>query len=297
MDKNTIDIDLNYSPKILENGDVEPHEILFISDIEHFNSKINKHLFERIKNEKFKAVILLGDNLSGFSTENPLYKIFEQSYTAFEMFYNVKKIMKKYPRKKVDQFDVARLWIGQHVSNKLSEKYSKELKAFKSFVRECRKNNIPIVLFSGNHDSLFSMSNLMMNERFIPVIKEISSLKGLKIPNDFEIIKLKKDLYLMGIHTDEDGMGVHQFSRIKRMLESLDEDIKNPGQIIFVSHIPGIKKFTKLGSPDITNFKKRFKFKYHYHGHCKDYYGEYDEEGIPTKSVHIKDEDKGIQDD
>ena len=73
---------------------------------------------------------------------------------------------------------------------------------------------------------------------------------------------------------------------MERLTNSLEE-IEGAKEIIFVSHVPGVSKFSKLGSKDITNFKKRFKFKYHFHGHCKNYHGEYVEEGIPTKSVHF----------
>jgi Icc-related predicted phosphoesterase len=281
-------MELEYASELLEGKEISQEEILFISDIEHFSQDIKKILLERISKENLKAVVFVGDVLSGFSTENSSYKIFQQSYAAFEMFYDVKNIMKKCSKKKFDQSDIARLYVGREVSDKLSKDFIKEIKSFKLFIQECYKKKIPVVLFSGNHDSLLSWSNLS-DERFIPILDEIHSLKGLKIPYDFELIKLKKDLYLMGIHIDEDIIGEHEFHRIKRILESLDETIEKPEQIIFVSHIPGIKKFSKLGSKDISNLKKRFKFKYHYHGHCNDYYGEYDEEGVPTKSVHIND--------
>ncbi len=279
-------MELENSTQLVEGQEINQNEIFFISDIEHFSSKIKNYLLDRIKNNKFKAVVFVGDVLSGFSTEDPSYKIFKQSDTAFEMFYDVKKIMKKSANKNIGEWNVAREYIGQVVSNILLKKYAEELKTFKSFVKACYKTNIPVILFSGNHDSLLSHVNLY-DERFIPVLNEIHSLRGLKIPEDFEVLKLKKDLYLMGIHTDEHTLETYQFPKIKDMLERLDKNIKNPEQIIFVSHVPGIKKFTNLGSPDISNFKKRFKFKYHYHGHCEDYYGEYDEEGVPTRSVNI----------
>src|SRR3989344_3163195 len=186
--------DFEYATELIEDREIDQHEILFISDVENFSYKIRKYLIQRIKNEKFKAVVFIGDTLSGFGTEDPSYKIFEQSHAAFEMFYDVKKIMKKYSKKKIEEWDVARAYVGQCVSDRLSKTYAKELKAFKTFVKECYKNKIPVVLFSGNHDSLFSWANLSY-ERFIPVLEEIHSLKGLKIPHDFEVIKLKKDLY------------------------------------------------------------------------------------------------------
>ncbi|HRZ85396.1 MAG TPA: metallophosphoesterase [Candidatus Paceibacterota bacterium] len=283
---------MEYDSELLEDKEIDQNEILFISDIEHFTSKIKKSLIDDIKKKNFKAVVLIGDILSGFSTLDSSYKIFQESQTAFEMFYDVKKIKKKYSKKKIDEYDLARYYVGNDVSEKLSKEYSEELKYFKSFMNDCFKMGIPVVLFSGNHDSLFSWSNLY-NERFIPILSEIHSLKGLRIPHNFEIIKLKKDLYLTGIHTDDDS-GIYEFPLIKGMIEKLDNEIKNPEKTIFVSHIPGVKMFSKLGSQDISNLKKRFKFKYPYHGHCKDYHGEYEEDGTPTISVHIRKEENEL---
>jgi len=266
---------------------INQDEILFVSDIESFTLKTKNYLLERISKRKLKVVVLIGDILSGFSISNRFYKIFNMYHEVFEMFYNTKKIMKKYRIKKIDQDEVARTYVGYEISEKLSKDYSKEIKYFKSFVKECYKKSIPVVLFSGNHDSLFSHTNLIINKEFIPILDEIASVKGLIIPANFEPLKLKKNLYLMGIHLDEEVSQNPEFPEIKNILEKLNENIERPEQIIFVSHIPGIKKFSRLGSKDISNLKKRFKFKYHYHGHCKDFHGEYVEEGVPTKSVHI----------
>jgi Icc-related predicted phosphoesterase len=280
-------MDLECAEWLLNGKPVEQNEILFISDIESFSQKIKKNLLEKIKDKGFKAVVFIGDILSGLSTDNSSYKIFQQSYIAFEMFYDYKKILKKYSKRKdVDKYDLARFYVGQEVSERLSKDFKEQIKSFKSFVKECYKNKIPVVLFTGNHDSLLSWSNLS-DERFIPILEEIHSLKGLVIPIDLQPIRLKEDLYLMGIHTNENIVGKYEFYRIKDLLKNSTEKIERPEQIIFVSHIPGVKKFSQLGSQDISDLKKRFKFKYHYHGHCNDYHGEYDEDGVPTKSVHI----------
>ncbi|MCR4323575.1 MAG: metallophosphoesterase [Nanoarchaeota archaeon] len=280
-------MELEYLPMLVEGKDITQNEILFISDIEHFDQKINTYLLDRIKKESYKAVVLVGDILSGLGTFHPAYKIFQESNTAFNLFFDVKKLMKKYLKKGIEVYDVERFCVGSVVSDNFSESYSKELKNFKKFIKRCHKEKIPVVFFSGNHDSLLSPGNAY-ETRFIPLIEEIRSLKGLIIPGDLELIKLGKDLYLMGVHTEDDDIKEHEFHKIKNILKEI-EAIKNPENIIFVSHIPGIKKFSKLGSHDITNLKKRYKFKYHYHGHCKNYYGEYDEEGVPTKSIHIED--------
>ncbi len=263
--------------KMLSKCEINQNEVLFVSDIEHFSLKVKQSLLDKIKKEKLKAVVFVGDILSGFSTLDSSYRIFQESPTAFEMFYDVKKIIKKYSRKERDEFDIARAYIGRDVSNRLSKRYAKELTSFKLFIRECNKEDIPVVFFSGNHDSLLSWENFS-DERFIPILDEIHSLKGLKIPYNFELMKLNNNLYLMGIHTSEDKIEKYEFFRIKEILEKLNENIESPEKIIFVSHIPGIKKFSKLGSQDISNLKKRFKFKYHYHGHVKNYHDEYDED-------------------
>jgi len=153
----------------------------------------------------------------------------------------------------------------------------------------CFKKRIPVIFFTGNHDSLFSWSN-SFESKYIPVIEEICYMDGLKIPHDFEKIKLNDNLFLMGIHINEDTIEEYNFPQIKRILETLDNTIEKPEEIIFVSHVPGKLKFKNLGSSDILNLKKRYKFKHHYHGHCKDYYGEYLEEGVPTRSVHFNEE-------
>jgi len=277
---------------LFENLSISEKEIFFVSDIEHFSLEIKKDLMNKIINNKFKLIVLIGDILSGFSTENSSYKIFQQSYEAFEMFYDSSKIMKKYKNKNVDQWEVARTYVGQEVSERLSKTYSKEIKFFKEFINSCFKIKIPVILFSGNHDSLLSWSNLS-NEREIPILKEIHDLNGLKIPFDLEKIKIGKDLFLMGIHVNEDIIEEYKFYPIKEYIEKLGKNIETSDKIIFVSHIPGKSKFTKLGSNDIQNFKKRFKFKAHYHGHCRNFHGEYLEEGIPTKSVHFE-ENEGV---
>jgi len=277
-----------YNSELIEDQEVNLKELLFISDIEHFNLKISKILFKRIKKENFRAIIFIGDVLSGFSTENPYYKVFKQSPSVFEMYYDVKKIIKKH-KKKSNKMEIAKYYVGFEVSKQLTNEFFKELKAFKMFVKRCNELKIPIILYSGNHDSLFSWKNCW-DEKYLPVIREINSLEGLKIPFDFEIIKINKELYLTGIHTDSEEIEKsYNFPAITEILKSLSNPIKNPQNFIFVSHIPGIKKYTNLGSQDITNLKKKFKFRYHYHGHCKNYYEEYDEEGVPTKSIHFED--------
>ena len=278
---------------LFENLSLSEEEIFFVSDIENFDTEIKKILLDEIKNKKFKLVVLVGDILSGFSTESPCYKIFQQSSEVFEMFYDTTKIMKKDDKKNIEKWEVAKAYVGQEVSERLSKKYSKEIKSFKSFINSCFKIKIPVLLFSGNHDSLFSWLNLS-HERDIPILEEIHSLNGLKIPYDLEKIKIGENLSLMGIHVNEDIIEEYNFQQIKEFTERLGKNIENPNEIIFVSHIPGKSKFSKLGSTDIQTFKRRFKFKRHYHGHCKNYHGEYIEEGVPTKSVHF-DENKGVK--
>jgi len=268
-------------------GDIKEEDILFISDIEIFSPEIKKNLIKEANGKKL--IVFIGDILSGLSDINPYYKLFQESSTVFKTFYEKKKLMKKFP--KIDEYELSLIFVGKTISEKLSEEYKEKVTPFKSFVKYCNKIKVPIIFFTGNHDSLFHSP---YNLTYIPFLKEIYKLKGLYFPKDYEKIRLNDDLYLMGMNTPEDNPEEeYSFPQIKEILKEIqDNRFNNAEQIIFVSHLPGKEKFSKLGSEDITNLKRRYKFKYHYHGHVKDYHGEYIEKGIPTRSVHINVEEK-----
>src|SRR3989344_6083907 len=177
-----IESDKNYE-WLLEGQEINENEILFISDIEKFSEDIKKYLLNQIENKKFKVVVFVGDILSGLSTKHPAYIIFQNSYIAFEMFYDYKKIIKEH--KKIDESEIARCYIGEHCSEYLLKEFKEQIKYFELFIKECYENKIPVVLFSGNHDSLLSSQNLS-DDRFIPILKKINSLKGLKILPDLK---------------------------------------------------------------------------------------------------------------
>lgn len=261
---------------------IKEEEIFYFSDSEGFDIDIKKFLLNQINQQKIKLFVFLGDILSFLSLDSDFFKVYKNYWGVFKIFYNYNKLSKT-----KNIFEITQNSIGHEISKVIEKENKKDLKNFFEFLKECKKDKINIIYISGNHDSALSYDFLECNKDYIPLLSRICKINNLYIPRNLELIKINSDLFILGIHTKSDTSDCINFPEIVRYLRTL-EDIEKPDKIIFISHIPGIFKFSKLGSKDITNFKKRFKFKYHYHGHCKNYYGEYLEEKVKTKSVHYK---------
>ena len=276
------DIKLSDARRVFE--DVNLEEILFVSDIEHFTNECKDRLLKEIKNKKIKLVVFLGDILSFLTKYSSYVALLDKSDVLVNLFY--KKI-------KDDIFSSkSKLIIGLKISDYLKKAINREkdekfyLKNFKDFIKNCKKQAVNIIYYSGNHDFVLDGGKMGDNLKFIPFLKEIINHENLYVPyKDLELITLNRELFLMGVHTHSDESTCNQYLNLINPLNQVEK----PEKIIFVSHIPGKTKYIHLGSEEITLFKRKFKFKYHYHGHCRNYYGEYLEEGIPTKSVHIND--------
>jgi len=271
--------------------DINEEEMYFISDIEHFTKEILQIIKKEIKERKIKLVVLAGDILSFLTKYSEFIKLFEDySLPILDLFYNTSKI------KDVNKFHISREAIGEQISDYISKDIKKNkgiknsVKYFKEFLNFCKTNKINVLYYSGNHDFLMDGERIRYLSDQMPILKDLFDFDHVYIPyNDLELIQLNKDLFVMGLHTHSDETNCNEYPKIREFVNSL-KSIENPEKIIFVSHIPGKFKFSKLGSEEITLLKKRFKFKYHYHGHCKNYHDEYLEEGVPTRSVHFNDD-------
>ncbi len=257
-------------------------EILFVSDIENFSPTNRKEIQNWIKKENKKVVVFLGDILSFLSIESPYAKLTQQP----ELMAISKAILLS-GKEKTNRTDVDRMEkiIVSLISELIEVEHDQEIREFVHFSRKCKKDRIPIIYYSGNHDSMIgeiAQRGLQFNE--IKVIEKL--MKGVILPKDGELFKLSNELYIFGLNTLHESLDEMKFHELERFTNSLKK-IENSEKIVFVSHIPGTAKFRKLGSKDITTFKKKFKFKVHLHGHCKNYHGEYFEENTPTQSVHF----------
>jgi predicted MPP superfamily phosphohydrolase len=262
--------------------DIKFEEILFISDTECFTKEIKKYLLDRIKNEKYKLIVFIGDILSFLEKDEEAFSLLPNSTHIMEIICN-------YDIGEELKYDYSRSHVGGKISEYISKKYKDYLNNFFSFVNRCEKKGVGIIFYSGNHDSMLSNRNSYFDKEVVPILNKINSLNNFYIPYDFELIKLNKDLYLLGAHTDNNSYNSKDYSYLRDFTQS-NKVIEDTNKIIFLSHLPGTLKFKDAGSTDIINFKKKFKFKYHFHGHCRDYNGEYIEEETPTRSVHHKDE-------
>lgn len=248
---------------------VDWQQIKFVSDIEEFTKEAGDSLLKMCLENKHKLIVFLGDILSFLEREEGYFKGLHLAQVAPELFSD-----------KIENDEAARL-VGKRLSNYLQSKYNLQFQAFLTFIKECKGKNIQIIYYSGNHDTIISNPLLSL----VPVFDNFFQLGNFYVPRDLELIKVDKDLFILGVHTESTNKCT-EYKQLKDFTNSL-LTIENTDKIIFASHMPGTAKFVNEGSKDITTFKQRFRFKYHYHGHCKDYYGEYLEENVPTRSVHI----------
>ena len=174
------------------------------------------------------------------------------------------------------------------ISKRILENEADAISNFCRFIEQCKKLNVKVIYYSGNHDSMLSPKNANPHSNELEaceVIKMIYSLENLFIFPNMARIKMNDNLFLMGVHTSNNTYTCNEYPSLHEYINELDK-INKPENIIFLSHVPGVEKYSKIGSKDITNLKKRYKFKSHYHGHCKDYHGTYIECGVKTRSVH-----------
>jgi Icc-related predicted phosphoesterase len=269
----------------LKIGSITTEEILFVSDIEKFTKDVKIDLLNRISSEKKQLVVFIGDILSGI--DDSLFPIIAYNHhiDAMRFFVGPAKLKEKKLSDYEEHMQSLKM-IGSLLSDYLYEYYGEIHNEFIDFLDSCKLKNVFCLYYSGNHDSIFNFS-LMTDADNVDFLKKIYNHKQIKFPIDFEWIKLGKKLFITGVNTYTSNVENCKLV-VNAHLMTEENQVEKPEQTIFVSHIPGIEKFSNLGSQDITNLKKQFKFLYHYHGHCKDYYGEYLEEGTPTRSVHYK---------
>lgn len=246
-------------------------QITFVSDIEEFTKEIGDSLLKMCLENKHKLIVFLGDILSFLEWEEGYFKGLDLVQVAPKLFSDKKRI----------KHDEAVRLVGKRLSSYLQSKYDLQFRDFLTFIKECKGKNIQIIYYSGNHDTIISNPLLSL----VPVFDKFFQFRNFYVPKDLELIKLNKGIFILGVHTESTNKCT-EYKQLRDFTNSL-LTIESTDKIIFVSHVPGTAKFENLGSKDITAFKRRFKFKYHYHGHCKNYYGEYLEENVLTKSVHI----------
>ncbi len=267
-------------------GDVKFEEILFISDLETFDKEISKQLISTIKKENKKLIVFIGDILSGMNDQIFPMVAYERSYEAMKFIFDRKELEKDGILDSDNYTEIAKTNLGSMLSNYLTAEFGDVQKEFIKFLNKCKKMNVFCIYYSGNHDCKLNYWFLHFDSPYIPFLNKIYKHPSIKFPHDFSLEKLNDDLYLTGTNTMSDEIDVRdKMTQVDSFIER-DEGIEHPEKIIFVSHIPGKEKFRNLGSQAITDLKLKYKFKYHYHGHCKNYNGEYKEEGVPTISVH-----------
>ena len=265
-------------------------EILFISDIEGFTPAHNAKLLKQITDKRIKLVVMAGDINSFLENGRNYFAIYDNATFAASLFFDSKEIKRLAKEKEVGVSDMEKFLIGQKISKKIEQEHGKALEEFFLFVDRCKERGVEILYYSGNHDSMLAYPRITFESDYIPLLERFRKKKNLHINPDLQVIYLNPNLFITGIHVSVGSEHCNENTWLRERAETLEEVIPYPEKTIFVSHIPGNLKYTKLGSADIRMFKRRYNFKYHFHGHCKDYYGEYLEEGVPTKSVHIREE-------
>jgi len=280
-------INIKFDFHRLFNKDIELDEIYFISDIERFSLIIKKKLIKILCAKKIKLVVFLGD----------IFSFLKSYWNEFQVYDYLNK-------NKNNLLNITSEDFGNLLSELIYSKNKNEIDNFIDFENYCVKKDIRILFYSGNHDSIlafpqrkyimgsFFNGDLMeLNNYFnnIPIIYKIINNPNFYNPMDLELIYLNKDLYLTGVNSDKSGK--------EKYISSIDNSLRMDkkridffrtyfsNKTIFVSHCPGIT-FYNLGSINIYDLKKKCNFKYHYHGHVKNYRGEYKEAGVLTLSVH-----------
>ncbi len=283
------DIKLSDAVKIDEK-DISLKEILFVSDINTFTESIKNNLINQVKNQKIRLVVFLGNALTCIGNFKYLINILEGSYFVVRIFCDKKKIKRKSGLDEIDLASRSKDIVGRMLSDYLeselievNEKFIQYVINFIRFTKLCQNEGVKILFYSGNKDYIFSYKNVHENSKYIPFFKRIFRNDNIYLPKNLELIKLNNELYLMGLHTDRPEES-ENFPVIKKLIKS-GVGVEHPEKIIFASHAPGISKFKDIGSEDITNLKKKFKFKYHIHGQFKDFHEYYYEEGVTTKPV------------
>lgn len=246
-------------------------EVLFVSDIEDFTEDWKNKLENSIKSENIKLLVFVGDIFSSILDHKNDFICLFNNYWMFERF---TKFCKK---EMLGSREVILDEIISDYYDELTIKKKKEFRIINSFLKFCRKTKIEIIFYSGNHDCFIWY---LKKQKKLDLIKKLHPIiNNFYIPEDFELICLKDNFYITGIHTRSEDSKLY-YSK------EFDLGLKNfPLKTILISHIPCTGKFTNLGSDQINDLKAKHKFFYHIHGHCKDYYKEYLSSGIPTISV------------
>jgi len=270
----------------------QEEEIFFVSDIEHFTEADKDFLLNQISQKKYKLLVFLGDILRFYNSDDEQWRILDSATLVVELCGAIVKWPKKKQDTVIDPIACYEL-IGKNIDKRIKSFANESLKTFFSFIDICAKRKVYVLYYVGNHDYVLSYD--YGANSYVPSMRKIrEKFHNMYFPKHLEMLRMNNNLYLLGIEpevrkyvgTPDVTMKSNEAPSLEMFVNSLNE-IPNAESTILVSHIPGIMKYKKLGSKEISLLKKKFKFKVHYHGHCKDYYGLYYEHGVPTVSVHI----------
>lgn len=241
-------------------------EIFYISDTENFLSDTKTFLLKKLEENNAKLLVLVGDILSFFESPSSVWDLWHQSLA-------IEKVL-----------EIDKKLVAEKISKHVEKECYDSLRNFHDFVKRCSSKDIHILYYTGNHDHLL---NFYQMSREVPVMDKIRNHPNITFPKNLQRVHINNNLFITGLQCNKPTAECREYPHLKKYVES--NMFPDPENTILVSHVPGTLKFKNRGSEEIRFLKSKFKFKCHYHGHVRDYNGEYLEEGIPTRSVHMDD--------